>query len=451
MSMNIVPVGSSPSGGGIGGASSLTTAGAVPFVASSGVLTQDPYFTYTQVPGSPVAGNTFFREQLGGSVALNSAFTTNMQAEHAIRRQITTLTIDDTDEFGYVAGYFADLEIKPSVDWGATLFYDAYGALVNVESPASLANSINGLHGGYFQVTSGGSDVVYTVSGLDITANQSGSGVVSNLYGINTQSVTNGGKTSTTHTGIKNLASNSGTVTDIIGFDNHISNGGTATNLYGIRNSLDFMAGSPSSTWGISDETGWPSRLLGKVAIGESNSAAPGNTLVVYDATASTGSTKASVRAGAGQSGNLFEVQNNAGTALASLSSVGSLTIPAVTNGTGLAHGTYTPTLTNTTNVAASTARLCTYLRVGNTVTVAGQFDIDPTAPAAATLLEISLPVVSNFSTAYQAGGTAAATGIAGQSAGIEANAANDTVSVKFISADVTNQPMTFQFTYQVI
>src|SRR5439155_66361 len=44
-----------------------------------------------------------------------------------------------------------------------------------------------------------------------------------------------------------------------------------------------------------------------------------------------------------------------------------------------LASGTYTPTLTNSVNVAASTAYTCQYLRVGSVVTVSGQMDIDPT------------------------------------------------------------------------
>lgn len=113
--------------------------------------------------------------------------------------------------------------------------------------------------------------------------------------------------------------------------------------------------------------------------------------------------------------------------------------------------GTYTPTLTNTTNVSASTARLCTYMRVGNTVTVAGQFDIDCIAPATATVLRITLPVASNFSTAYQLGGTAFATAVAGMGAGIEADATNDVALVKFNSSDINNQTMSFTFSYQVI
>lgn len=117
----------------------------------------------------------------------------------------------------------------------------------------------------------------------------------------------------------------------------------------------------------------------------------------------------------------------------------------------GLESGTYTPTLYNTTNVAASTARLATYYRVGNTVTVSGQLDIDPTSTLTATLLGISLPIASAFTTAYQLGGTACATAIAGMSAGIEADATNDRASLKYIAVDVTNQTMAYQFTYTIL
>lgn len=113
--------------------------------------------------------------------------------------------------------------------------------------------------------------------------------------------------------------------------------------------------------------------------------------------------------------------------------------------------GTYTPTLTNVANVDASTAYLCTYMRSGNTVTVSGHFDIDPTTTLTSTQLGISLPVASAFTTANQCGGTAAAIGIAGQSAAIRSDATNDRAEVIFMAADVTNQAMYFSFTYQVL
>lgn len=112
--------------------------------------------------------------------------------------------------------------------------------------------------------------------------------------------------------------------------------------------------------------------------------------------------------------------------------------------------GTYTPTLTNTTNIAASTARLASWTRVGNVVTVAGQLDIDPTA-AGAVLLGISLPIASNFTTAYQLGGTGSSIAIANESYGIEADATNDRASMKNIAVDVTNHKVTYTFSYEVL
>ena len=112
--------------------------------------------------------------------------------------------------------------------------------------------------------------------------------------------------------------------------------------------------------------------------------------------------------------------------------------------------GTYTPTLANTTNVAASTPRLATYMRVGSAVTVAGQLDIDPTATGA-VLLGISLPIASDFTTAYQLGGVASAETIAIESAGIEANATDNNASLKYVAVDTSNHTLAYTFTYTII
>ena len=58
--------------------------------------------------------------------------------------------------------------------------------------------------------------------------------------------------------------------------------------------------------------------------------------------------------------------------------------------------GTYTPTLTNVTNISASDAFVCQWLRVGNIVTVSGKVNIDQTTPGQIEL-GISLPVASDF------------------------------------------------------
>lgn len=127
--------------------------------------------------------------------------------------------------------------------------------------------------------------------------------------------------------------------------------------------------------------------------------------------------------------------------------------LSATRGGTGFSNATqtYTPTLTNSANIAASTANVCQYFRVGNVVTVSGVVSIDPTTTATLTTLGISLPIASNFTTAVQAGGTAVAYAVAGSSAGIFSDATNDRVTLQLVPTDVTNQPFAFTFTYQVL
>lgn len=112
--------------------------------------------------------------------------------------------------------------------------------------------------------------------------------------------------------------------------------------------------------------------------------------------------------------------------------------------------GTYTPTLTNVTNLAASTAYVCQYIRVGSVVTVSGRVDIDPTA-VGATELGITLPIASNLGALEDCAGTAAASGIAGQSAAIAGDLTNNRAKLVYVAADITNQPMYFTFTYRII
>jgi hypothetical protein len=112
--------------------------------------------------------------------------------------------------------------------------------------------------------------------------------------------------------------------------------------------------------------------------------------------------------------------------------------------------GTYTPTLTNTTNVAASTSASCNYMRVGNQVNVTGRIAIDPTA-AVATVLEISLPIASNIGGAADIGGVGACSAVASNGATIDGNAANNTANLSYIAIDLSNRVWTFTFMYEVI
>jgi hypothetical protein len=98
-----------------------------------------------------------------------------------------------------------------------------------------------------------------------------------------------------------------------------------------------------------------------------------------------------------------------------------------------------------------STAFECQFLRVGTTVTVSGKVSVDPTLTATLTRLGISLPVASNLGAEEDCGCCAFASGIAGQGAAIRGDAANDRAEMVWIAGDVTNQPMYFTFSYQVI
>lgn len=112
--------------------------------------------------------------------------------------------------------------------------------------------------------------------------------------------------------------------------------GSTISNAYILG--VNSAGSTPTSKWAIAQDSPWPSRFLGKVAIGENNSTAPTATLYVKDATATTGATSVQFDIGAGQSSTStiltlggvirFNGQNTTGAGSAALGS----NSPAVTN-----------------------------------------------------------------------------------------------------------------------
>ena len=111
--------------------------------------------------------------------------------------------------------------------------------------------------------------------------------------------------------------------------------------------------------------------------------------------------------------------------------------------------GTYTPTLTNVTNVAASTAYQCQYTRVGDVVMVSGKVDVDPTL-VAATVLGISLPIDSVLSSAEKCAGIAASNTIASEVAAIDADTVNNRAQLDWVTTSLANHSMFFTFQYLV-
>lgn len=113
--------------------------------------------------------------------------------------------------------------------------------------------------------------------------------------------------------------------------------------------------------------------------------------------------------------------------------------------------GTYAPALFNVANLDPTpTSFTAQYSRVGNTVTVSGKVLVNPTTTLTLTQLGISLPIASALTQQEQCSGTAAASGIASQSAAIRGDATNDRAEMTWIATDVTDQPMYFSFTYLI-
>ena len=124
------------------------------------------------------------------------------------------------------------------------------------------------------------------------------------------------------------------------------------------------------------------------------------------------------------------------------------ITLPSVTGTlvTGVSSA-YTPTLTAVTNVTGSTAYSCVYCRVGNTVMVFGQADINVTATGAVNL-RVSLPIASNISgtNLYGSGTSGYYNAIL-----ISPDAAADAANIGFTATTSGNQGSTWSFAYTVV
>lgn len=110
----------------------------------------------------------------------------------------------------------------------------------------------------------------------------------------------------------------------------------------------------------------------------------------------------------------------------------------------------WTPTLTNVTNLTASTAYECHYIRINDKVICFGRFDADVTAVApTSTELGISLPIASALTSSAQLGGTASTSRDGGL---IIADTTNDRASVQWSAAvNSANAGWGFMFGYTIL
>lgn len=145
-------------------------------------------------------------------------------------------------------------------------------------------------------------------------------------------------------------------------------------------------------------------------------------------------------------SGVIIDDSNN-------VSGIGTLSVNGITNGTGLAAGTYTPTITNTTNVDSSSSPTGFYLRVGNVVYASFSVSIDPTASGTSTVIGVSLPVASNIAAGADLIGTAFGPVMQYVSppATTLGDATNDRAAVTFISQGTAAAVLYGNFSYKVL
>ncbi len=109
--------------------------------------------------------------------------------------------------------------------------------------------------------------------------------------------------------------------------------------------------------------------------------------------------------------------------------------------------GTWTPTLTNVTNISASTAHVCHYLRLGSHVLVAGVVEINPTGAGSAQL-DLSLPIASAFTATEDADGNATCPGKTWGS--IIPDTVNDRLSLAFTATAAGNSWWRFVAAYAI-
>lgn len=111
--------------------------------------------------------------------------------------------------------------------------------------------------------------------------------------------------------------------------------------------------------------------------------------------------------------------------------------------------GAWTPALTIVTNLDSATVQGAQFVRIGQMVTVSGTIQLDPTATGAVSV-RLTPPVASNFTGAFQCGGTA--TAVDGTFVGVvTADAANKQILLSANATTTSARNVTFHATYRVL
>lgn len=116
-----------------------------------------------------------------------------------------------------------------------------------------------------------------------------------------------------------------------------------------------------------------------------------------------------------------------------------------------LASGTYTPTLTNVSNVSSSLSSTARWTRIGDQIHVSGRCSIDPSTTATLTEWGVSLPVASNFAANSEASGVAVGDLSDESPAHGYADYTNDRMHFIAYPVSTSQHTYSYEFTYTVI
>jgi len=160
------------------------------------------------------------------------------------------------------------------------------------------------------------------------------------------------------------------------------------------------------------------------------------------------------VRRGSGTEAAVYVYSSTAAyghTFTGGLSSSGSLQVGGGAAIAVLDSGTYTPTATLSTNMAAATPTVAIWLRVGNMVMVAGAITLDVTTTGISSEVDLSLPVASDFASSADLAGSGSAQTIAVEAQAIFANVASNRATMQYLANTAASHVARFTFMYQVI
>jgi hypothetical protein len=108
---------------------------------------------------------------------------------------------------------------------------------------------------------------------------------------------------------------------------------------------------------------------------------------------------------------------------------------------------TYTPTLTNVTNITSSVFRGARYIRVGDQVSVSITIDVETTG-AGGTQIDFTLPIASDFSNRYSLDGTGSNGAVSGSVFG---ESTNDRATLNFSATGAGTTIWTIKFQYTIL